>query len=326
MQRRITLALAILVAIGATVALLSGKHAGRTLTSVLTIATASVDGPYYSMGGAIARFLNQKSDQYGFRVVVEPTESSGANVAKLESGEVEFAIVQANVEYEAVNGLGDWSVRGPQKDLRAISSLHEEMVTVVASRPSGIAALADLRGRRVAIGGPGSGHRHDAIEVLRSVELDWQRDLTGLEIDPSEAVRELAAGRTDAFFYTGGHPSAVIREAILAEPGVRFVPLSSVARLLSGHPYYHAAAISPDLYPRAAIAEPVATVAGVAVLLTTEQVDERYAYAVASTIFENLAGIRELHPAFAALDAARMRGGFAAPLHPGARRYFDQRG
>lgn len=324
MQRRITLAFATLVAFAATVALLSGERVGGYFTTVLTIATASVDGPYYSMGGAIAKFLNQKSGSYGFRVVVQPTEGSGANLAKVLAGEVEFAIVQANVEYEAVNGLGDWSVKGGQTELRSICSLHEELVTIVAAGPSGIAAPDGLRGRRVAIGTPGSGHRHDAIEVLRSVGLDWRKDLTPLDIDPSDAARELMEGGLDAFFYTGGHPNSVIREATQFESGVRFVPIPNVERLLVDHPYYRRGAISPGLYPRAELSEPVPTLATVAVLVTSEQVDERYVYAVTSTIFENLAAIRDLHPAFAGLDAERMRGGFAAPLHPGARRYFDQ--
>ncbi len=123
----------------------------------LTIGTGGPGGNYQMTGLAIARLANKNQEANGFRLQDIASSGSVANIDAIMAGDVEFGLAQADHQYQASNGLGEWEDNGPQKELRALFSLYSEAVTLVAGRDSGIISMQDLSGKRVDIGPPGSG-------------------------------------------------------------------------------------------------------------------------------------------------------------------------
>ena len=315
------------VAALAAAALLSGCEKAGAPTRFVTIGTGGVTGVYYPTGGAIARLVNAKRDEYRLRVSVESTGGSVFNINALAAGDLDFGITQADREYQAVHGQAEWKDKGPQEGLRAVCSLYPEMVTLVAAEDSGIRNLKDMKGKRVNIGNPGSGTRGNAIAVIEAAGLDWRKDLEAEGLKASEAPTLLQDGRIAAFFYTVGHPSGAIKEATAGvRRRARFVPVTDMDTLIAAHPYYSAARIPVKLYPKAVNKKDVPTLGMKTVLLTSASVPEDVVYAVTKETFENLEQLRKMHPALARLKKAEMLKGLSAPLHPGAERYYREAG
>jgi TRAP transporter TAXI family solute receptor len=153
-----------------------------------TIGTGGITGVYYPTGGAIAKMVNKKRAEYGIRATVESTGGSVFNVNAVMSGDLEFGVVQSDRQYQAIKGLAEWKDKGAQKDLRAVFSIHPESVTLVVAVDSGIKNITDMRGKRVNIGNPGSGHRQNAIDALEAVGIDYMKDLKAESIKASEAA------------------------------------------------------------------------------------------------------------------------------------------
>ncbi|MBT8333164.1 MAG: TAXI family TRAP transporter solute-binding subunit, partial [Deltaproteobacteria bacterium] len=126
-------------------------------TTFVTIGTGGVTGVYYPTGGAIARLVNKGKKEHGIRASVESTGGSVYNLNAIAGGELEMGVAQSDWQYHAYNGTSKFKEKGPNKDLRAVFSVHPEPFTVVARTDSGIKNFADLEGKRVNIGNPGSG-------------------------------------------------------------------------------------------------------------------------------------------------------------------------
>jgi len=179
----------------------------------VTIGTGGITGVYYPTGGAIAKMVNKKRKEYGIRATVESTGGSVFNVNAVMSGDLEFGVVQSDRQYQAMKGLAEWKKAGPQKDLRAVFSIHPESITLVAAVDADIKDISDLKGKRVNIGNPGSGQRQNAIDALTAIGIDYKKDLQAEGIKAAESAGLLQDGRIDAFFYTVGHPNGSIKEA-----------------------------------------------------------------------------------------------------------------
>ena len=205
-------------------------------TTFVTIGTGGITGVYYPTGGAIAKMVNAKRKQYGIRATVESTGGSVFNVNAVMSGDLEFGVVQSDRQFQAMKGMAEWDGK-PQKDLRAVFSIHPESVTLAATVDSGIMDIKDLKGKRVNIGNPGSGQRQNSIDALEANGIDWEKDLKAEQVKAAEAPGLLQDGRIDAFFYTVGHPSGAFKEATGGATKVRFVSISTVDKLIAKYPY-----------------------------------------------------------------------------------------
>ncbi len=324
MMRQAKLVLACLVVI----CLASGltPQFSRARTTFVAIGTGGITGVYYPTGGAIARMINKKKALYGISCSFESTGGSVFNVNAVMAGDLEFGVVQSDRQYQAWHGLAEWKTRGPQKDLRSVFSIHPESVTLVAAQDAGIRGIRDLRGKRVNIGNPGSGQRQNSIDALRAVGLDPEKDLRAEGVKAAEAPGLLQDGRIDAFFYTVGHPSGAIKEATAGARKVRIVPIRGVETLLKKYPYYAPALIPMEFYPGAINREDVPTFGVKATFVTSIRVPEAVVYAITKEVFENLEEFKTLHPAYKTLTPKSMLQGLTAPLHPGARRYFEEAG
>jgi TRAP transporter TAXI family solute receptor len=297
-------------------------------TTFVTIGTGGVTGVYYPTGGAISRMVNAKRKQYNIRASVESTGGSVFNVNAIMAGDLEFGIVQSDRQYQAWNGLAEWQDKGPQKDLRAVFSIHPESITLVASVDSGIRSITDLKGKRVNIGNPGSGQRQNSIDALTAVGIDYETDLEAEGLKAAEAPGMLQDGRIDAFFYTVGHPSGAIKEATSGATKVRLIPVSGpgIDGLLGKFPYYARAMVPIKFYPQAVNKEDVPTFGVKATFVTSAKISEEVVYAIVKEVFDNFENFKKLHPAYAVLTKENMLEGLSAPLHPGALKYYREVG
>ena len=292
----------------------------------VTIGTGGITGVYYPTGGAIARIVNKKRDVYGIRATVESTGGSVFNVNAIMAGDLEFGVVQSDRQYQAIRGLAEWKDKGPQKDLRAVFTIHPESITLVAADDAGINTIQDLRGKRVNIGNPGSGQRQNSIDGLTNAGIDYKTDLKAEGVKASEAPGLLQDGRIDAFFYTVGHPSGAIKEATAGRRKVHFVPITGVDKLLAEYPYYAKAFIPIKLYPGATNTEDVKTFGVKATFVTSIKVPEKIVYAITKEVFDNFESFKKLHPAYDVLTKKNMLEGMSAPIHPGAMKYYKEAG
>lgn len=296
-------------------------------TTFVTIGTGGITGVYYPTGGAIAKMINNKRDKYGIRCTVEATAGSVYNVNTVVAGDLEFGVVQSDRQYQAINGLEEWKDK-PQKDLRAVFSIHPEAVTLVASEASGVKDIRELKGKSVNIGNPGSGQRQNSIDALSAVGIDFEKDIKAEQVKAAEAPGLLQDGRIDAFFYTVGHPSGAFKEATAGATKVRFVTISGpeIEKLIKEKPYYAKATVPVKLYPTAVNDADVETFGVKATLVTSAKVPEDVVYAITKEVFENFDEFKKLHPAYENLTKEGMLEGLSAEIHPGAVKYYKEAG
>jgi len=293
---------------------------------IVTIGTSSSAEVYYLTGDAIAGFVNKKEDIYSVRCKVASTDGSANNVNALMAGELEFGIVQADQQYQAINGLAEWGDKGPQSDLRAVFSVHPESISLVAAVDAGIKSIKDLKGKRVNIGNPGSGQRQNSIDALEAVGINFNRDLMVQNTKTSDASGLLQEGQIDAFFYTAGHPSGAIKEATAGARKVRFVTITGIEELVSKYPYYARAKIPVELYPDAKNTKDVNTFGVRATIVTSAKISDDVVYAITKEVFENFEDFKKLYPASTELTKEDMLAGLSAQIHPGAMRYYKEAG
>ncbi len=307
-------------------AVVLGFGTAQAKSTFVTIGTGGITGVYYPTGGAIAKMVNKKKKEYGIRATVESTGGSVFNVNAVMAGDLEFGVVQSDRQYQAMEGMAEWKDKGPQTDLRAVFSIHPESVTLVAAADAGIKSIADLKGKKVNIGNPGSGQRQNAIDALTAVGIDYEKDLQAESIKASEAAGLLQDSRIDAFFYTVGHPSGSIKEATSGARKVIIADITGVDSLLAKYPYYAKATIPIKLYPGAQNKKDAQTFGVKATFVTSAKVPDAVVYAITKEVFDNLEDFKKLHPAYANLTKESMLTGLSAPIHPGAMKYFKEAG
>ena len=292
----------------------------------ITIGTGGVTGVYYPTGGAICRLVNKGRKEHGIRCSVESTGGSVYNINTIREGELEFGVAQSDWQYHAYNGSSKFEEAGAFEDLRAVFSVHPEPFTVVARADAGVSSFADLKGKRVNIGNPGSGQR-GTMEVLLDA-MGWSTDDFALatELKAAEQSAALCDNQIDAMVYTVGHPSGSIQEATTACDSVLVnVTGDVVDGLIADNSFYRSASIPGGMYRGS---DNDTTTFGVgATFVTSASVSEDAVYAVVSSVFNNFDDFKKLHPAFANLKAEEMaKAGLSAPLHPGAAKYYKEQG
>ena len=240
------------------------------------------------------------------------------------SGDLDFGIAQSDRQFQAYNGKSEWE-GSSQPKLRSVFSMHSEAVTLIASEPSEIQTALDMRGKRIAIGNPGSGHRGNALDALEVYNLTVD-DIIAEDLKPAECAGMLQDGRIDAYFYTVGHPNGSIKEAAAGRTKVRFIPLTDVDQLLEKYPYYARTTIDIGHYTGVLNTENVGTFGVKATLVTSIEVPEDIVYSLTKEVFDNFKSFKTQHAAFGELTKEQMLEGLTAPFHPGAERYFLETG
>ncbi|KFI32580.1 C4-dicarboxylate ABC transporter substrate-binding protein [Haematobacter missouriensis] len=292
----------------------------------VTIGTGGVTGVYYAAGGAICRLLNKDRATHGLRCSVESTGGSAYNANAIKQGEIDFGMAQSDVQYNAYKGEGAFKDGGANDNLRAVFSLHPEPFTVLARPDAGVSTFEDFKGKRFNVGNPGSGTRA-SMEILLDA-LGWTTADFALasELKADEHGAALCDGKIDGFFYGVGHPSANIQDPTTT-CGAKLVALTgpAVDKLMETYPYYGAATIPGGLYNNNP--EPTETFGVLATLVTSADEPDEHVYQIVKAVFDNFDEFKALHPAFATLTAETMvTNGISAPLHPGAEKFYREKG
>lgn len=305
----------------------AGAEVMAARQTFVTIGTGGITGVYYPTGGAIAKIISAKKDVYNIRASVESTGGSKFNINAIASGDLDFGIAQADTQFLAYNGKGPWE-KAPVKKLRAVFALAPEAVTFVVAEDSGIKSVMDVKGKTINLGDPGSGNRVNALDIFKTVGIVPGKDFRDEKLKPADAPRVLQDGRIDGFFYTVGHPNGNIKESTAGKRKTRIVPITKeIEPLLKSAPYYSMVNIDMAQYPDAANAgEKVSTLGMLATLVTSADVPEDVVYAITKEVFENLDAFKKLHPALANLTPQSMLDGLTAPIHPGAMKYYKEKG
>jgi TRAP transporter TAXI family solute receptor len=292
----------------------------------VTIGTGGVTGVYYPTGGAICRLVNKGRKVHGIRCSVESTGGSVYNLNTIAAGELDMGVAQSDWQYHAYTGTSKFAKKGPNKDLRAVFSVHPEPFTVVARKDSGIKTFKDLKGKRVNIGNPGSGQR-GTMEVVMGV-YGWTKGDFKLasELKSAEQSSALCDNKIDAMVFTVGHPSGSIKEATTSCDSVMVaVAGPEIDALVKEADYYRTATIPGGMY-RGTPGDTKTFGVG-ATFVTSAKVSDKIIYNVVKAVFENFDQFKKLHPAFRNLKESEMiKDGLSAPLHNGAKKYYKERG
>lgn len=323
---KITSRLAVAMTSCFVLALTAVPHFAEANQTFVTIGTGGVTGVYYPTGGAICRLVNKGRKVHGIRCSVESTGGSVYNVNAIAGNELDLGVAQSDVQYQAYNGTAKFEKDGPNKELRAVFSVHAEPFNVVARMDSGIKEFQDLKGKRVNIGNPGSGQRN-AMEVLLP-EFGWTKDSFKLvsELKAAEMAAALCDNKIDAYTYMVGVPNGSIKEATTT-CAARLVNVQGkeIDKLVSDKPYYGKTIIPGGIYR--GTDEDVNTFGVAATIVTSTRVSDKVIYQLVKSVFENLEDFKKLHPAFAYLKKEQMiKSGLSAPLHPGAIKYYKEAG
>jgi len=291
-----------------------------------TIGTGGVTGVYYPTGGAIARLVNKGRKEHGIRCSVESTGGSVYNLNAIAAGELDMGVAQSDWQYHAYHGTSKFAKKGPNKDLRAVFSVHPEPFTVVARADSGIKNFMDLKGKRVNIGNPGSGQR-GTMEIVMA-GMGWTKDDFKLasELKSAEQSTALCDNKIDAIVFTVGHPSGSIKEATTSCDSVMVtVDGPVIDKLVGDNDYYRMATIPGGMY-RGTDTDTKTFGVG-ATFVSSAKVSNDIIYQVVKAVFENFDQFKKLHPAFANLKKEEMiKDGLSAPLHDGAVKYYKEAG
>jgi TRAP transporter TAXI family solute receptor len=315
MPRRRSLLIAL-----ASVALAAPVLAAQTIT----IGTAGVMGAYHPLGGAICRMVNVTRKAHKLRCSVEPSAGSVANIRGVLQGSIDVGIAQSDMQHAARAGEGPFK-GSPQPRLRALFSVYPELLTVMAREDADVRTLADLRGKRVSLGPPGSGTRATMALVMDAIGLAPGDLKSALELKFVEMSPALCENKIDAFVFVAGHPNAVFHEAA-DSCKTRIIPVDGapIDALVRGKPYYAKGEVPGRVYKGTDAAQP--TFGTMATVVVSQDMPDEVAYAITKAVFDNFDDFRKLHPALAGLTKRQALQGEAVPFHPGAERYFREVG
>lgn len=300
------------------------------------IATGSISGVYYPVAGVIATAISGPPGSRpcheggscgvpGLVAVAQASRGSIQNLRALAAGEVESALVQADVAAEAFAGRGIFAESGPMTGLRALARLYPEILHIVVREDSGIETIEDLRDRRVSLDLAESGTRGLALRVLAAHGLvPGAIQARHSQIGP--AVDRLEAGTLDAFFFVGGYPAPILQTLAQSVP-LRFLSLSEPVRaaLVAETPFLFVETLPEGTY---GMAEPRESLAVGALWLVSSRVSDALAHGMTQALWHpmNRRLLDQGPPATRQILPQTALIGLPVPLHPGAERYYREAG
>jgi TRAP transporter TAXI family solute receptor len=288
-----------------------------TGTQAIVVATGPQDGEY-------ARFMGSIGARLGKRRLLEVayTEGSVANAFLVDSGRARFALVQSDVAQAAVGGQGLFATTGPQRQLRAVASLFPEPLHVVVRANSGLTSLAQLASRRVALGAPGSGSRHTALQALAAHGLVGGSFTEVTPDGPADALRRLSDGSLDAVVEVVSAPWGSLARTASGTP-LALLPLepAAIAAIVAQDPATVPLVIPANTYPGQR--RPIQTVAATALLVTNAGTPEEVVGWMLDALFA-ASDAPGRGVSASRLSRERALVGVSIPLHEGAARYFGK--
>ena len=291
---------------------------------LVTIASGWVVGVYYPLAGAMSRIV-YKVPALNLRATVESSGASVANAQLIGSGDADFALLQNDITYYAYNGTTLAAFKDkPVKNMGGVFTIYPELVQLVATKESGIKTIRDLKGKKVVLGPTGSGTEANALQILEAYGLR-ESDLGKAErIDAAAASDQLKDRRVDAVFYTVGLGAAAIVDTFITGK-VTLVPVAGAETeaLKKKYPFYTSVRVPANTYKDQTEAT---TVAVMAMMVARSDLPEELVYRFTKAIFDDLKQFHEAHSAAKNLTLETALNGMPIPLHPGAAKFFREKG
>jgi TRAP transporter TAXI family solute receptor len=291
----------------------------------ITIGTGGQTGVYFVVGQSICRLVNRDTAKTGLKCTAPSTGGSIANINAIKAGDMDMGVAQSDWQYHAYNGTAKFEGDKFDKE-RAVFSVHSEPFNVIARNDAGIATFDDLKGKRVNVGNPGSGQLATMEVVLAAKGWTMADFALASELKPAEQAAALGDNKVDAIIYTVGNPNGSIQEAV-STVDAHLVPVTGpeIDKLINENPYYAKSIIPGGMYP--GTPDDVETFGVKATFVTSADVPDDVVYEVVKAVFDNFDRFKKLHPAFEGLKEEEMiKDGLSAPLHPGAIKYYKERG
>jgi TRAP transporter TAXI family solute receptor len=297
----------------------------RLVQPHLLIGAADATGTQSALSASICRLFNLDKPAHGERCSEVPSSGSLANIAALARDRIDIGVVESDVLAEAASGKGPIAGAAPATELRVLFAGHPEMLTVIARGGSGVATIREIRGKRINVGAMGSRQRAGMERVLEALGLRRSDFAEVRELSSAEQNRAFCAGELDVIVYSDAHPNGLIRDVIRTCRGALVdVGGPNIDRMLAEHHEFERAVIPAGTYSdhRA-----VPTFSVRALVVANTRLSDGAAYEVTRAVFDNFDIFRGLHPAFETLSIADMLPGRnPVPVHPGALRYYRERG
>jgi len=303
-----------------TVLFLMGAVASGYAADNLVLATGGTAGTYYPFGGALAKIWNSKIKD--MNVTAQTSGASGENVRLINKKEVELALVQSDTLDFAFNATE--AFKEPLKGMSTIAVLCPEIVQVVVAAAGPIKSIADLKGKKVGVGAPGSGTEANFRQLLDAYGMK-KEDINVQFLSFSESAEAYKDKHIDAFIVTAGIPNAGIMD-VSTQNEIRIldIPADVAAKLTQKYPFLAAVKVPANTY-KGQTAE-VSTVAVNAVLIAGNSLSEAMVYNLTKALFENQAELASAHAKGKELNLQHAVKGVSIPFHPGAVKYYKEKG
>lgn len=285
----------------------------------ISIGGGNTTGVYYILAGALANVVNDKSDN-----IIASAEVTGASIENcnlMHAGELEMGVANTDISMYAYNGETD-NFPEAMPELRHIAKLYTSTMNIVVSADSDIHSVADMKGKKVAVGSPGAGQRVYVQEILEEYGLTMN-DIQVYDLSQSEAVDAMKDNQIDVAFIHSGHPNSAVSD-LAASKDIRLISLdeSVVESLTTKYPYLGAFTIPADAYGTDSDALAVGAWNS---LICVESLDEDTVYQVTKLMFENLDYLASCHDILKNIDVTKACTE-EIPLHEGAIRYYKEVG
>ncbi|HQV70371.1 MAG TPA: TAXI family TRAP transporter solute-binding subunit [Thermoflexales bacterium] len=284
----------------------------------LVIGTGSEGGLFYPAGNALAGVLSKSLTST--EALTKTIGGSEENIRALAKGEIDLGFASQDVAYEAANALGNF--KGQSKaSVCALAQLSASFLHILAAPAAGINAVEDMRGKRVAIGTPGSPAEIAATRVFSAAGMNLQKDIVGANMNLEQSLAALKAGQVDALFWMGSQSVPQIYE-MMAGGGARYVSIAPLYEKLRKDFGLRYAQIT---LPAGAYPNMPGDVAGIGIgsaLLVNANMNTQLARDILQAVFDNAEIIRASHPELAKFTQKGAATPGAVPFHPGAVQFY----
>jgi TRAP transporter TAXI family solute receptor len=309
-------------AIALAAALLAGAALAQQKT--IAIATGGTGGVYYPLGGGLANILSKNLP--GYQATAEVTGGSVDNLKLIGTGQSEVAFSMADAALDAFNGQDKF--KSGKVAVRTLMVLYPNRMHVVTIEGTGIQKMADLKGKRVSTGSPGSATEVMAFRVLEASGLDKDKDMKRERLGAAESVNAIKDRKIDAFFWVGGLPTAAVTD-LGATPGlkIKLIDHSDVVDKMNAKygKLYVTDVIPAKTYPGQDADNNISTVWNI--LVTNDKMTDDIAYAIVKIIFDKKADLVAVHKEAENVDYKyQIKESSPVPWHPGALKYFAEKG
>ncbi|TFZ39471.1 TAXI family TRAP transporter solute-binding subunit [Soehngenia longivitae] len=301
----------------------NGDAGSKPENIFISIATGGTGGTYYPLGGAIAKIFNENVE--GVTANAQSTGASVENINLLSQGEAEVGFVQNDVTYYAWTGTETFQDKEKVTNIRGMAMLYPEVIQIIATKDSGIKSVEDLKGKKVAVGAPGSGTEVNARQILAEYGITYD-DLGKADyLSFNEASDQLKNEQIDAAFVTAAIPTSAVTE-VTQTADIVLVSLDKdkIESLKEKYPFYTEVTIPKDSYRNQT--EDVVAAAVMAMLIVPEDLDEDLVYNMTKSIFENRQVIIDTHDKGNDIKLETALEGMPIDLHPGAEKYYVEQG